>query len=236
MNLRETHSINDIRTAIRELQHSRRIGPQRGPARRRRRDRTAHQRLSRRTGRASLTRSGRYAPNRRNVLRWNTIGGTAACTVMFADPQNHDRVIPGRDELFDRALHPHAGPSTNTAHRFRVTPWTGRRTGRRSWPQGRGPPRRGIRPSTLIPEQGRSLSFGQVSEVFCTQKETSGGSSDTGTKVLAARPTRMPSTSAAIAMTPDGKCPNASRSDVGLRSLALIASIFTRSRAVAPAR
>ena len=74
------------------------------------------------------------------------------------------------------------------------------------------------------------MSLGQVSDVFCTQNDTSGGSSDTGTKVLAARPTRMPSTSAAIAMTPDGKWPNASRSVVGLRSVALINSIFTRNR------
>ena len=68
-----------------------------------------------------------------------------------------------------------------------------------------------------MPSRGRSLSCGQVSDVFCTQNETSGGSSDTGTKVLAASPTRMPSTSAAMAMTPDGKWPNASRSDVGFR-------------------
>ena len=70
-----------------------------------------------------------------------------------------------------------------------------------------------------MPSRGRSLSFGQVSEVFCTQNDTSGGSSDTGTKVLAANPMRIPSTSAAMAMTPDGKWPNASRSDVGLRSV-----------------
>ncbi len=56
-----------------------------------------------------------------------------------------------------------------------------------------------------MPSRGRSFSCGQVSEVFCTQNETSGGSSETGTKVLAARPTRAPSTSAAMAMTPDGK-------------------------------
>ena len=40
------------------------------------------------------------------------------------------------------------------------------------------------------------------------------------------QPTRVPSTSAAIAMTPDGKCPNASRSEVGLRSVGLIKSIL----------
>ena len=56
-----------------------------------------------------------------------------------------------------------------------------------------------------MPSWGRSLSFGHVSEVFCTQNDTSGGSSDTGTNVLAASPTRTPSTSAAIAMTPEGK-------------------------------
>ena len=60
-------------------------------------------------------------------------------------------------------------------------------------------------PSTLIPSAGRSRSFGHVSEVFCTQNDTSGGSSDTGTNVLAARPTRTPSTSAATATTPVGK-------------------------------
>src|SRR6478735_11009977 len=74
-------------------------------------------------------------------------------------------------------------------------------------------------PSTLMPNAGRSFSLGHVVEVFCTQNETSGGSRDTGTKVLAANPTRTPSTSAAMAMTPDGKCPNASRSDAGLRSM-----------------
>src|ERR1700743_833582 len=66
-------------------------------------------------------------------------------------------------------------------------------------------------PSTLMPSIGRSLSLGQVVDVFCTQNDTSGGSSETGTKVLAARPTRTPATSAAIATTPDGKWPKASR-------------------------
>src|SRR5262245_8627897 len=83
-------------------------------------------------------------------------------------------------------------------------------------------------PSTLMPSAGTSLSLGHVSEVFCTQKDTNGGSSETGTKVLAARPTRTPSTSAAIARTPAGKCPKASRRLVGLRSLDAIGSIFTR--------
>src|SRR6476659_1530807 len=82
-------------------------------------------------------------------------------------------------------------------------------------------------PSTLMPNAGRSLSLGHVVEVFCTQNDTSGGSRDTGTKVLAANPTRTPSTSAAMAMTPDGKWPNASRSDVGLRSVALIYGPFS---------
>ena len=39
-----------------------------------------------------------------------------------------------------------------------------------------------------MPNTGRSRSLGQVVEEFCTQNETSGGSSETGTKVLAARP------------------------------------------------
>ena len=50
-----------------------------------------------------------------------------------------------------------------------------------------------------MPRYGASASLGQVVDVFWTQNDTSGGSSDTGTKVLAARPTRAPSTSAAIA-------------------------------------
>src|SRR3954452_7625042 len=85
-------------------------------------------------------------------------------------------------------------------------------------------------PSTLIPSEGTSLSFGQVSEVFCTQNDTSGGSRDTGTKVLAANPTRVPSTSAAIAMTPDGKYPKTSRSDEGWRFVIqlFITPIITR--------
>ncbi len=64
-----------------------------------------------------------------------------------------------------------------------------------------------------MPSIGRSLSLGHVVEVFCTQNDTNGGSSETGTKVLAARPSRVPFTSAAIATTPDGKWPKASRSD-----------------------
>ena len=82
-----------------------------------------------------------------------------------------------------------------------------------------------------MPSEGRPWSFGQVVEEFCTQNATRGGSSDTGTKVLAARPTRTPSTSAAMAMTPEGKCPNAARRDVGLRSVsaALIVAIIPRA-------
>src|SRR5258707_9950824 len=72
-------------------------------------------------------------------------------------------------------------------------------------------------PRTLMPREGTSFNMGHVVDVFCTQKATSGGSSDTGTKVLAAIPTLSSSIVAAIAMTPDGKCPNASLSDAGLR-------------------
>src|SRR5579875_382416 len=74
-------------------------------------------------------------------------------------------------------------------------------------------------PSTLIPKRGTPLSLGHVVEVFCTQNDTSGGSSETGTKVLAARPSRTPSTSAAMATTPVGKCPKASRSEDGVSLL-----------------
>src|SRR5882757_2139084 len=74
-------------------------------------------------------------------------------------------------------------------------------------------------PSTLMPSIGTPLSFGHVVEVFCTQNDTSGGSRDTGTKVLAAKPSRTPSTWAAMATTPVGKWPKASRSDVGVRLL-----------------
>ena len=40
--------------------------------------------------------------------------------------------------------------------------------------------------------------------VFCTQNDTRGGSSETGT-VLTARPTRIPSSSEAMAIYPEGK-------------------------------
>ncbi|COW15917.1 Uncharacterised protein [Mycobacterium tuberculosis] len=72
-------------------------------------------------------------------------------------------------------------------------------------------------PSTLMPSIGTPVSFGHVVEVFCTQNDTSGGSSKTGTKVLAAKPCRTPSTSAAMATTPVGKWPKASRSEDGVR-------------------
>src|SRR6185312_7201875 len=74
-------------------------------------------------------------------------------------------------------------------------------------------------PSTLMPSIGTSLSLGHVVEMFCTQNETSGGSRYTGTKVLAARPSRAPLSSAAMATTPDGKWPKASRNDDGVRLL-----------------
>src|ERR1700754_929719 len=72
-------------------------------------------------------------------------------------------------------------------------------------------------PRTLIPSARTRFSFGHVVEVFCTQNDTNGGSNDTGTNVLAASPSRAPSTSAAMAITPDGKWPKASRSDDGVR-------------------
>src|ERR1700684_2625526 len=72
-------------------------------------------------------------------------------------------------------------------------------------------------PNRLMPSACTSLSFGHVVEVFCTQNDTNGGSSDTGTNVLAAKPSRTPSISAAIAITPDGKGPKASRREEGVR-------------------
>src|SRR3954453_18958147 len=79
-------------------------------------------------------------------------------------------------------------------------------------------------PRRLIPRNGRSFSLGHVVDEFCTQNDTSGGSNDLGTKVLAARPPLAPSTSAAIAITPEGKYPNASRSADGLKSVRVIAT------------
>src|ERR1700756_2228069 len=64
-----------------------------------------------------------------------------------------------------------------------------------------------------MPSIGKSLSLGHVVDVFCTQNDTSGGSRETGTKVLAASPSRVPLTTAAMATTPDGKWPKASRSE-----------------------
>src|SRR6516164_11286529 len=71
-------------------------------------------------------------------------------------------------------------------------------------------------PSTLMPSIRTPLSLGHVVDVFCTQNDTSGGSSETGTKVLAAKPSRTPSISAAMATTPDGNSPKASRSEDGV--------------------
>src|SRR6516225_433462 len=72
-------------------------------------------------------------------------------------------------------------------------------------------------PRTLMPSIRTPLSLGHVVDVFCTQNDTSGGSSETGTKVLAAKPSRTPSTTAAMATTPDGKWPKASRRVDGVR-------------------
>ena len=50
-----------------------------------------------------------------------------------------------------------------------------------------------------------------------THTETSGGSSETEVNELAVSPTGLPSTSAATAVTPDGKAPNTRRSWAGSR-------------------
>lgn len=146
-----------------------------------------------------------------------------------ADPQNDNGVIAGGHHLLDRALQPHAGAFDEDCSPLETVCSPAKRS-----PVLAASVRAASScdsPSTLMPRTGSSRSLGQVADEFCTQNDTSGGSSETGTKVLAARPTRAPSTSAAIAITPDGKCPNASRREVGVKSLpALIALKLTRTR------
>ena len=55
-----------------------------------------------------------------------------------------------------------------------------------------------------MPSSGAVRRAGQVVEECATQTDTSGGSSETGTKELAARPRGLPSTIAATAATPVG--------------------------------
>ena len=62
-------------------------------------------------------------------------------------------------------------------------------------------------PRTLIPSRGAWRSTGQVVDPVRTQMLTNGGSSDTGTNVLTARPAGAPSTSAHTATTPVGNRP-----------------------------
>src|SRR5271163_3137669 len=85
-------------------------------------------------------------------------------------------------------------------------------------------------PNRLMPSACTSLSFGHVVEVFCTQNDTSGGSSDTGTNVLAAKPSRTPLISAAIAMMPEGKWPKASRREVGVSLSGRFTGLHSRRR------
>ena len=63
-----------------------------------------------------------------------------------------------------------------------------RRTDPRSWPASARAAASWRLAEHTDTQAGRSLSLGQVSEVFCTQNDTSGGSSETGTNVDAARP------------------------------------------------
>jgi hypothetical protein len=65
-------------------------------------------------------------------------------------------------------------------------------------------------PKTLSPISPEVLRMGQVEDVRATQTETSGGSSETDVKELAAIPTGAPSApDAASASTPLGKQENA---------------------------
>ncbi|BBZ15680.1 hypothetical protein MGAD_00150 [Mycolicibacterium gadium] len=66
--------------------------------------------------------------------------------------------------------------------------------------------------STLTPSRSRSRNLGHVVEVFCTQIDTSGGSTETVVNELAAMPTGSPSMLAQTAITPDGKHPKTRRS------------------------
>src|SRR2546428_13340769 len=65
-------------------------------------------------------------------------------------------------------------------------------------------------PSTLIPSEGRSFSFGQVSEVFCTQNDTNGGAQESRAKAAAASPPPLPTTPPANAIEPEGEKPKPS--------------------------
>ncbi|CNW95127.1 Uncharacterised protein [Mycobacterium tuberculosis] len=71
--------------------------------------------------------------------------------------------------------------------------------------------------STLTPSRGRSRNFGHVVEQFCTQIDTSGGSTETDVNELAAMPTGWSSTIAQTAITPHGKQPKTRRSPTSSR-------------------
>src|SRR3954471_12785102 len=70
----------------------------------------------------------------------------------------------------------------------------------------------------VTPRWPARRSTGHVLELLATENDTSGGSRLTDVKELAARPTLVPSTSAATATTPLGNTPKTSRSLRGSRS------------------
>ena len=105
-----------------------------------------------------------------------------------------------------------------TLHRSAWTPSSDLRTCPWSWRPGCAASS-WASPSTLMPSMGRFLSWATSSTCSARRTTRSGGSRETGTKVLAARPSRVPWTSAAMATTPEGKWPKASRSVDGVRFL-----------------
>ena len=146
MAIRQPASINDIRTAIRELsvraELAHKEGREQDAAEIERRIQGYRDEL----GQTALA-DAELAPSRRKTLRWNTIGATSGVDSDVADPQHHDRVIPGGDQLLDRAFQPDAGALDEHRAAARWTPSPDRRTGRRSWRPGCARPRRATRPA-----------------------------------------------------------------------------------------
>ena len=115
----QSASINDIRTAIRELSVRAQLARKEGRKAGRRGTRATRAGLPRRTRQASLdvqpTKNAAVEHDRRNVR----------VDLNIADPQDHDRVVSGRNELLDRAFQPDAGAldknrTTAVGHRLQT--------------------------------------------------------------------------------------------------------------------
>ncbi len=105
MRTRETQSVDDIRTAVRELSTRAELArggqaPTTPPN-----SIGACGTTARNSARGPSLRVG-YWPRRRNVLRWEDDGRDVVVHGDVADPQHDDRVIAREDLLFDRALQP----------------------------------------------------------------------------------------------------------------------------------